>query len=77
MMPGRGYLRRALAGCSVGVMETPKPYNEIAVFVVLLVVGFVMLTLLTLRSHESMDKYCAENQSQCVPANYPGKVVPK
>lgn len=76
-MPGRGYLRRGLAGCSVGGMETPKPYPEIAVFIILMVVGFVMLTLLTLRSHESMDKFCAENPPQCIPANYPGKVVPK
>ena len=58
-------------------MNTPKPYNEIAVFVVLLVVGFVMLTFLTFRSHTSMDKFCADNPSQCIPADYPGKVVPK
>ena len=58
-------------------MNTPKPYNEIAVFVVLMVVGFAMLAILTLHDHKSMDKYCANNPPQCMPANYPGKVVPK
>ena len=75
--PGRGTCAGGWPGSSVGGMETPKPYNEIAVFVVLMVVGFALLALLTFRSYESIDKFCAENASQCVPADYPGKVVSK
>jgi hypothetical protein len=56
-------------------MNTPKPYPEIAVFIVLMVVGFMMLILLTLHDHKSMDKFCAENPPQCMPAIYPGKVI--
>ena len=57
-------------------MNTTKKYHtEVAVFIVLMFLGFLMLTILALSSNKSMDKYCANNPPQCMPANYPGKVI--
>ena len=57
-------------------MNTTKKYHtEVAVFVLLMFLGFLMLILMTLNDHKSMDKFCANNPSQCMPANYPGKVI--
>ena len=57
-------------------MNTDKKYlKEVAVFVVLMFLGFLMVILMTLNDHKSMDKYCEDNPSQCMPAIYPGKVI--
>ncbi len=58
-------------------METPKPYNEVIVFIILMIVGFTLLTLATVIDNGGVEKYCKENPSHCEPANYPGKVVQK
>lgn len=58
-------------------MNTPKPYPEIAVFIVLMILGFGLLAFTIVRDHNGMEKYCNNNPSHCEPANYPGKVVSK
>ena len=58
-------------------MNTPKPYNEIAVFVVLMILGFALLTFTIVRDHSGVNRYCDNYPSHCEPANYPGKVVQK
>jgi hypothetical protein len=58
-------------------MESPKPYNEFAVFVVLMFLGFMLLAFLVVRDHIGVNKYCDNYPTHCSPSEYPGKVVQK
>ena len=60
----------------MGYMNTDKKYHiEVAVSILLMFIGSVLVILMTLNDHKSMDRFCANNPSQCMPAIYPGKVV--
>jgi hypothetical protein len=57
-------------------MNTDKKYlKEVAVFVVLMFVGFLLLSFAGVFSDSGVEKYCNENPSHCAPAEYPGKVI--
>ena len=57
-------------------MNTLKKYHiEIAVFVVLMFLGFMLLAFTIVRDHSGIKKYCENFPSHCEPANYPGKVI--
>jgi hypothetical protein len=57
-------------------MNTDKKYHkEVAVSILLMFILSVSVILMTLNDFRSMDKFCANNPSQCQPAIYPGKVI--
>jgi hypothetical protein len=56
-------------------MNTPKPYPEIAVFIVLMILGFALLAFTIVRDHSGVNRYCDNYPSHCAPAEYPGKVI--
>ena len=56
-------------------MNTPKPYPEIAVFIVLMILGFALLTFTIVRDHSGVNRYCDNYPSHCAPVEYPGKVI--
>jgi hypothetical protein len=56
-------------------MNTSKPYPEIAVFIVLMILGFALLTFTIVRDHSGVNRYCDNYPSHCAPAEYPGKVI--
>jgi len=52
-----------------------KYRTEVALFVIAMFFGFLLLAFTVIRDHKGIEKYCDNNPSHCVPAEYPGKVI--